>query len=64
MMNVNEDVLTRALEKINIQLDAITQVLAGGRQINGNSFDYNNLMTTKEHIEGKLAAFKNTSKKK
>lgn len=63
-MNANEDVLTRALDKINTQLDAITQVLAGGRQINGNSFDYNNLNITKQHIEGKLAALKNTSKKK
>ena len=61
---MNEDNLKRALDRINIQIEATIAVLSGGRSINGNSFDFNNLIKTKEHIESLLAAnVTKTSKK-
>ena len=41
---MNEDTLKRAIDKIDVQVEATIQVLAGGRQINGNAFDMNNLL--------------------
>ena len=46
---MNEDNLKRALDKIDIQIEATIAVLSGGRSMNGNSFDFNNLMETKKH---------------
>ena len=40
---MNEDNLKRALDKIDIQIEATIAVLSGGRSMNGNSFDFNNL---------------------
>lgn len=61
---MNEDNLKKSLDKINIQIEATIAVLSGGRSMNGNSFDFNNLMKTKEHIESLLAAnVAKTSKK-
>jgi hypothetical protein len=46
-------------------MDAIMQIFAGGRHLAGNSFDFNNLMTTKQHIQDLLAVpeVKKVSKK-
>ena len=61
---MNEDNLKKSLDKINIQIEATIAVLSGGRSMNGNSFDFNNLMKTKEYIESLLAAnVTKTSKK-
>jgi len=54
-MMIDRELLKRALKNVETQIDAIMQILGNGRQLNGNSFDYNNLMTTKKHIEGLLA---------
>ena len=54
MMN-DKELLKRALVNIEKQMDAIMQIFAGGRHLAGNSFDFNNLMTTKQHIQDLLA---------
>ena len=64
MMN-DKELLKRALVNIEKQMDAIMQIFAGGRHLAGNSFDFNNLMTTKQHIQDLLAVpgVKKVSKK-
>ena len=52
----------KAIANINTQMEAILAILANGRSMNGNAFDYNNLATTKERLEKLLAA--QPSKKK
>lgn len=61
---MNEDNLKRALDKIDIQIEATIAVLSGGRSMNGNSFDFNNLIETKKHIESLLAAKATKTSKK
>ena len=51
----DKELLKRALVNIEKQMDAIMQIFAGGRHLAGNSFDFNNLMTTKQHIQDLLA---------
>ena len=60
---MNEDILKRAIDKIDVQVEATIQVLAGGRQINGNAFDMNNLLITKKNLQSLLAALPKQSKK-
>jgi hypothetical protein len=52
---IDRELLKRALANVETQMNAVMQILGNGRQLNGNSFDYNNLMTTKKHIEDLLA---------
>ena len=52
---IDRELLKRALVNVETQMNAVMQILGNGRQLNGNSFDYNNLMTTKKHIEVLLA---------
>jgi hypothetical protein len=54
-MMIDRELLKRALANVETQMNAVMQILGNGRQLNGNSFDYNNLMTTKKHIEDLLA---------
>ena len=52
---IDREILKRALANVETHMNAVMQILGNGRQLNGNSFDYNNLMTTKKHIEDLLA---------
>ena len=54
-MMVDKELLKRAETNVNNQMNAIMQILGSGRQLAGNSFDYNNLATTKKHIQDLLA---------
>jgi hypothetical protein len=54
-MMIDRELLKRALANVETQMNAVMTILGNGRQLNGNSFDYNNLMTTKKRIEGLLA---------
>ena len=59
---IDRELLKRALANVETQMNAVMQILGNGRQLNGNSFDYNNLMTTKKHIEDLLAVPEESNK--
>ena len=61
-MMIEKSILERAIDQCDKAMLATVTVLAGGRGAAGNSFDFNNLMTSKKHLEGLLAA--QPSKKK
>ena len=63
---IDRESLKRAVVNIETQMNAMIAVMANGRQIAGNSFDYNNLHITKKHIQDLLAEseMKKESKKK
>jgi len=63
---IDRESLKRAVANLETQMNAIITVMASGRQIAGNSFDYNNLHTTKKHIQDLIAEseMKKVSKKK
>ena len=54
-MMADREALERALANVNNQIEAVMAVLANGRHIVGNAFDFNNAVTTKKHIEDLLA---------
>ena len=60
----DRETLERALANVNNQMEAVIAVLANGRHVVGNSFDFNNAATTKKHIESLLAALPKTVKSK
>ena len=63
---IDKESLKRAMSNVEIQMNAMIAVMANGRQIAGNSFDYNNLHITKKYIQDLLAEseMKKESKKK
>jgi len=54
-MMTDKELLKRAETNVTNQMNAILQILGSGRQLAGNSFDYNNLAITKQHIQDLLA---------
>ena len=62
MMSERENLET-ALSKVTIQITAVVAVLSGGRAINGNAFDLNNLIEAQKNVESLLAALPKPSKK-
>jgi len=62
-MMIERENLENALQKITIQITAVVAVLSGGRAINGNAFDLNNLIEAKKNVESLLATLPKPSKK-
>ena len=46
-MMTDKELLKRAETNVTNQMNAILQILGSGRQLAGNSFDYNNFMSFK-----------------
>jgi len=53
---IEREVLERCITNVETQTKALLAVIAGGRSSPGNSFDFNNLTTSKKNLEGLLAA--------
>ena len=59
---MNDESIKAAILKVDTQMKATLAILAGGRAINSNAFDLNNLIIAKKNLQGLLAPVE--SKKK